>query len=287
VEKQKNMKEIMLWGERLPVEALPLADIEYLVNIAKMERPAVEWIWQEMDRVWDALALDNASALSGQAIGDFYSHPVWVVNGVFSATDPDSVRHRDSIASCVGRLGVRRVADYGGGFGELAKKLSAVMPQAQIEIVEPYPSKLGMLRVEGMAGIKFVKSFDGQYDCVIAQDVLEHVEQPLALTEQMVQATRLGGHLIFANCFFPAIKCHLPTTFYLRHTFAWVVKGMGLKCVGRVVGADHALVFEKVGTSDKAKTAFLNTVAKVAGPLLNTMGPVLGAIRRRIGVWCP
>ena len=278
------MKEIMLWGERLPVEALPQADIEYLIDIAKMERPTVAWMWQEMDRVWDALALDNASALSGQAIGDFYSHPVWVVNGVFSATDPDSVRHRDSIASYVGRLGVRRVADYGGGFGELAKKLSAVVPQAQIDIVEPYPSKLGMLRVQGMAGIKFVKGFDGQYDCVIAQDVLEHVEQPLVLTEQMVQATRLGGHLIFANCFFPVIKCHLPTTFYLRHTFAWVVKGMGLKCVGRVDGADHALVFEKVGTPDKAKTAFLNAMAKVAGPLLNTMGPVLGAIRRRIGV---
>jgi len=278
------MKEIMLWGERLPVEALPQADIEYLIDIAKMERPTVAWMWQEMDRVWDALALDNASALGGQAISDFYSHPVWVVNGVFSATDPDSVRHRDSIASYVGRLGVRRVADYGGGFGELAKKLSAVVPQAQIDIVEPYPSKLGMLRVQGMAGIKFVKGFDGQYDCVIAQDVLEHVEQPLALTEQMVQATRLGGHLIFANCFFPVIKCHLPTTFYLRHTFAWVVKGMGLKCVGRVDGADHALVFEKVGTPDKAKTAFLNAMAKVAGPLLNTMGPVLGAIRRRIGV---
>jgi len=278
------MKEIMLWGERLPVEALPQADIEYLIDIAKMERPTVAWMWQEMDRVWDALALDNASALGGQAISDFYSHPVWVVNGVFSATDPDSVRHRDSIASYVGRLGVRRVADYGGGFGELAKKLSAVVPQAQIDIVEPYPSKLGMLRVQGMAGIKFVKGFDGQYDCVIAQDVLEHVEQPLVLTEQMVQATRLGGHLIFANCFFPVIKCHLPTTFYLRHTFAWVVKGMGLKCVGRVDGADHALVFEKVGTPDKAKTAFLNAMAKVAGPLLNTMGPVLGAIRRRIGV---
>jgi len=274
----------MLWGERLPVEALPQADIEYLIDIAKMERPTVAWMWQEMDRVWDALALDNASALGGQAISDFYSHPVWVVNGVFSATDPDSVRHRDSIASYVGRLGVRRVADYGGGFGELAKKLSAVVPQAQIDIVEPYPSKLGMLRVQGMAGIKFVKGFDGQYDCVIAQDVLEHVEQPLVLTEQMVQATRLGGHLIFANCFFPVIKCHLPTTFYLRHTFAWVVKGMGLKCVGRVDGADHALVFEKVGTPDKAKTAFLNAMAKVAGPLLNTMGPVLGAIRRRIGV---
>ena len=284
MENQKNMKEIMLWGERLPVEALPQADIEYLIDIAKMERPTVAWMWQEMDRVWDALVLDNASALSGQAIGDFYSHPVWVVNGVFSATDPDSVRHRDSIASYVGRLGVRRVADYGGGFGELAKKLSAVMPQAQIEIVEPYPSKLGMLRVQGIASIKFVKSFDGQYDCVIAQDVLEHVEQPLALTEQMVQATRLGGHLICANCFYPVIKCHLPSTFYLRHTFTWVVRGMGLKCVGRVDGVDHALVFKRVGSPDRNVTALLSAIAKVVGPLLNTTIPVLGAIRRRMGM---
>ena len=247
-----------------------------------MERPPVEWVWQEMDRVWDALSLDNTLKLDGQAIGVFYAHPVWVVNGVFSATDPDSVQHRDSIASYVSQMGVMRIADYGGGFGELAMKLSTVAPQGQIDIVEPYPSKLGLMRVEGIAGIRFVKDFDGQYDCVIAQDVLEHVEQPLALAAQMVQATKPGGYLIFANCFFPVIKSHLPATFYLRHTFAWVVRAMGLKYVGHVPGVNHALIFQRTGSSNKILVGLIAGIAKLAGPLLNVVRPVFGSIRRKI-----
>lgn len=276
------MKKILLWGMRLPADALQQVDIEYLEKIAEMERPPVEWIWQEMDRIWDALCLDNRSELKGQAIVDFYAHPVWVVNGVFTATDPVSVRHRDSIASYVSRLRVGRVADYGGGFGELAKKLSVAVPQVQIDIVEPYPSKLGMSRVAGIAGIQFTKNFEGQYDCIIAQDVLEHVERPLQLTEQLVNSTKLGGYLIFANCFYPVIKCHLPSTFYLRHTFSWVVRGMGLKYEGRVDGANHALVFRKVGNSDKTMTRFLGTLAKLAGPLLNMMASLLGTTLRKM-----
>lgn len=276
------MKEILLWGVRLPVETLPQSDIEYLVDIAKKERPPVEWVWQEMDRVWDALSLDNAAALNGQAIGAFYSHPIWVVNGVFSATDPDSVRHRDCIASYVGRLGVERVADYGGGFGELAMKLSAILPQAQIDIVEPYPSKLGMQRVRDVTGIEFVKDFNGPYDCIIAQDVLEHLEQPLALTEQMVRATRMGGHLIYANCLYPVIKCHLPSTFFLRYSFSWVVRGLGLEYVGRVDGVNHALVFKKVAEPGEGGIGWRVAVAKAVGPLLNATLPVLGSIRRSL-----
>lgn len=277
------MKELLLWGVRLPVESLAQADIDYLEDVARVERPPVEWVWQEMDRVWDALALDNSKPLSGQAIGAFYSHPVWVVNGVFSATDPDSVMHRDMIAAYVARLGARRVADYGGGFGELAKKLITAIPQGKIDIVEPYPSKLGMRRLQGVVGVSFVQELNGQYDCIIAQDVLEHVEQPLVLTRQMVQATRMGGYLIFANCFYPVIKCHLPSTFYLRHTFAWVVRAMGLKFVGRVDGVSHALVFKRVGDPSGAMTASLNAVAKVAGPLLNATLPALSALRRKLG----
>lgn len=278
----KIMNEILLWGVRLPMCALPQTDIQYLDMIAKMDRPPVEWVWQEMDKVWDALSLNNKMALNGQAIGEFYAHPVWVVNGVFSATDPDSVQHRNSIASFVSQRGGMRVADYGGGFGELAMKLRAAAPQAQIDIVEPYPSKLGMMRVEGIAGIQFVKNFDGQYDCVIAQDVLEHVERPLALAEQMVRSTKHGGFLIFANCFFPVIKSHLPSTFYLRHTFAWVVSAMGVKYVGPVPGATHAQVFQRTGNVNKNLVSLYSVMAKLFGSFLNVVRPVLGSIKRRI-----
>ena len=279
---QASITEIMLWGMRLPVDVLAPTDIEYLNSIARMERPLVGWIWQEMDRAWDALGLDNRVALQRQSVGDFYAHPVWVVNGVFTATDPVSAQHRDAIASFVRRLGVRRVADYGGGFGELALRMRAVAPQTQVDIVEPYPSKLGMQRVEAEPSIRFVKEFDNQYDCVIAQDVLEHVEQPLVLASQMVQATKLGGYLIFANCFYPVIKCHLPSTFYLRHTFTWMVSCMGLKFEGRVDGASHALVFKRVGNIDKNMLMLLSSAAKIIGPLLNTMVTILRAIRLKL-----
>ncbi len=268
---QASTQQIVIWGVSLPTVALQQAEINYLEKAVTLERPPVEWIWQEMDRVWNALGLENGRALQGQSIGEFYSHPVWVVNGVFSAVDPVSVQHRDSIVEFVSRIGMKRVADYGGGFGELALRLHAVAPKIQIDIVEPYPSKLGMLRVAGKAGIQFINELDGQYDCVIAQDVLEHVEQPLLLTEQMVQAVKMGGHLIFANCFYPVIKCHLPSTFYLRHTFNCVVRGMGLKFEGRVDGANHALVFKRVGKIEENKLILLNSIAKLIGPLLNTM----------------
>lgn len=271
--------EVVIWGVLLPTEALQQADISYLKMVSSQDRPTVEWVWKEMDRVWDTLNLNNRAPLQGQAIGDFYSHPVWVANGVFSAADPDSVQHRNSIATFVNQLEVKRAADYGGGFGELALRINAVAPKIQIDILEPYPSKLGMLRVNGKAGIQFVNEFDGQYDCVIAQDVLEHVEHPLELTMQMVQATKLDGYLIFANCFYPVIKCHLPSTFYLRHTFPWVVRGMGLKFEGRVAGASHALVFKRVGKIDKNKFMLFSSIAKIIGPMLNILIPFFGAIR--------
>lgn len=283
VTRQTLTDETMIWGVSFPTDAMRQADIDYLRRIASVGLPSVEWLWLEMDRIWDALGLDNQAALQGQAIGDFYSHPVWIVNGVFSAVDPLSVRHRESIAAIVNRIGAKRVADYGGGFGELALRLHAAAANIQIDIVEPYPSKLGKLRVKGKTDIQFISEFKDQYDCVVAQDVLEHVEQPLKLAEQMVQATKMGGHLIFANCFYPVIKCHLPSTFYLRHTFTWVVRAMGLKFEGRVDGAEHALIFRRVGSVDQNMVRLLDLIAKIIGPVLNSMIPLWTAFRLKIG----
>ena len=268
--------DIRLWGIPLPFNILSLGDIAYLEGVSRMERPSVEWIWQEMDRIWDALGLDNRVALQGQAIGDFYSHPIWVVNGVFTATDPVSIQHRDAIALFVSQLGVERIADYGGGFGELAQKLSAVDSKIHIDIVEPYPSTLGIQRIKQGTHIRFIKDFENQYDCVIAQDVLEHIERPLELVEQLVAATKLGGYLIFANCCYPVIKCHLPSTFYLRHTFKWVMRGAGLEFIGQVAGVNHAMIFRRVGNVNKTRFKFLESIAKFVGPSVNMARYQLG-----------
>jgi len=233
--------------------------------------------------VWDKLGLDNKRPLSGQAIGNFYIHPVWVMNGVFTAVDPESIRHRDLIASYLSRMDLARVADYGGGFGELALKLHSEAPHLQVDIVEPYPSSLGMSRVEGVEGIRFIREFENQYDCVVAQDVLEHVERPLVLAGQLVQATKSGGLLIFANCFYPVIKCHLPATFYLRHTFVWVMWAMGLEYLGRVRGVGHAQVFRKTGNINYSLVAAVAGVAQLIGPFLNAVWFVLRKIKHKFG----
>ncbi len=266
---QKITKDILLWGVSLPLDILSPSDIAYLKGIAKMARPSVIWIWQEMDRIWDTLGLDNQASLEGQSIGDFYSHPIWVVNGVFTATDPDSIQHRNSIALFVSRLGVKSIADYGGGFGELAQRLVETDSKIKIHIVEPYPSTLGMERLKNDGQIKYKNDFENQYDCVIAQDVLEHVESPIELVNKLVSATKVGGYLIFANCFYPVIKCHLPSTFYLRHTFRWVMKGAGLEFVGKVENVSHAMVFRRTGNSNYIIFKFVESIAKFLGPIIN------------------
>jgi len=270
--------DIDIWGVCLPRVALSSADISYLEKISQMNVPSVQWIWQEMDRVWDELGLDNFRGVDAGVLGEYYSHPIWVVNGVFSAIDPVSSQHRQAIAEFVSGLGARRVADYGGGFGELALRLSAVDSGINIEIVEPYPSGLGKARVGGKSRIGFVAKLSGQYDCVVAQDVLEHVENPLHLVEQMVEVTKIGGYMIFANCFYPFIKCHMPSTFYLRHTYSFVVRGMGLQFIGRVGGARHALIFRRVGEVRQGDFIVRHIIAKVIGSALNLTISVLGAI---------
>ena len=224
-----------------------------------------------MDKVWDSLALDNQADLAADQISAFYSHPIWIVNGIFSAVDPDSIAHRKSIAEYVDRLGANQIMDYGGGFGELALKLCAVRPELVVDIIEPYPSDIARTRMETQRRIRYISKIAEAYDCSIAQDVLEHLEDPVQLLKKLTSATRMGGYLIFANCFYPVIKCHLPASFYLRHTLKWVVKSLGLAYRGRVPGADHALVFQRIGPPNDTMLTYRCLTAKAVGPLLNAI----------------
>ena len=114
------MTDVLIWGCSVPSTSLSQDEIDYLSGLPP-KLPTVEWAWGEMDRVWHQLELDNSRPLTGQQIGKFYSHPVWLMNGVFTAIDPDSVSHRDAIARYLGKIEAKSIADYGGGFGELAR----------------------------------------------------------------------------------------------------------------------------------------------------------------------
>src|SRR5690348_3323175 len=141
---------VTLWGieiGRLDVDSNVAA---YILTLPK-DRPSVQWLWGEMDRIWNGFGLDNNRPLSTQRIAEFYSHPIWLVNGVFTAMDPESAGHRRSIAAYIRDLDVTQIADYGGGFGQLAVDIVAECPDASVSIVEPFPSKVALGRIEKLS----------------------------------------------------------------------------------------------------------------------------------------
>ena len=57
---------------------------------------------------------------------------------------------------------------------------------------------------------------------------------------------------------------------------------MGLKFEGCVDGANHALVFRRVGNINKYMLMLVGSIAKIVGPLLNKIIPKLAATRFKL-----
>ena len=189
----------------------------------------VESLWGIIDQVWlDAGC--GISPLRSECLDQFYRHPVWILNGIFIEQDQDSMSHRQAFAEAVATLIPENVVDIGGGFGTLSRLISKVLPEVEIDILEPYPSACAQNLVEEYTGIKFVNSLEDQsYDLLLCTDVLEHLEDPVVFMRLMVDSVKLGGHLLIANCFEPVVLCHLPSTFHLRYTFDKLCHQLGLK----------------------------------------------------------
>lgn len=247
-------------------------------DISKLDRNI---LLTEIDAVWDQLELNNNKRISEQSekISQFYSHNVWILNGLFSESDPVSRQHREAIADYLKALSIKKIADYGGGSGVLAKFIAQKMPEADIDIVEPYPSVFFKERVQEFINIKFVPELQSIYDAVIAQDVLEHIDNPLEVALSLVCKVKTGGYVIFANSFYPVIKCHLPATFYLRHQFKKIMTSAGLQFVENISDAEHAFVFKRIGEIDYKKVGQANFRAKILGPVFNLIISTLHKFR--------
>ena len=276
------MHNINLWGYTIPCQALAPFEVDYLSNLPTA-LPSVEWVWSEMDRVWDLFKLDNTRPLGEQAIVDFYSHPVWLMNGVFTELDPVSAGHRAAIALYLNNIGALNIADYGGGWGALAQAVIKSGPECKVSIIEPFPSHVALDRMQSESRIAFIDDFSSApYNVILAQDVLEHVEDPVGLVVSLVNAVEKEGYLIFANCFSSSIKCHLPATFYLRYQFRMLMKYAGLQFIEVIPGAEHAQVFRKVDDIDHNALMRANKRAKSFGFLLNIVNEVPSRVKHKL-----
>jgi len=261
-----------VWGLECN-ESVSDKDKDYLLNLPK-DLPSMQWVWDEENRIWDLLGLNNKKPLLEQDIGSYYSHPVWIMNGLFSEADPLSKRHHIEIIKFIDENNIKKIADYGGGSGVFAFFLVSQNSSIEVDIVEPYASEFFKEKMLPYTTANFVNDFTcNNYDAVITQSVLEHVENPIETAFKMASNVREGGLVIFADCYYPVIKCHLPSAFYLRHTFKFIMKKMGLDFVGRIPNAEHALIFKKKQYLDLDAALSHLKIIKFIGGLLNIIWP--------------
>lgn len=219
-------------------------EIERLLSFSKHSPFHLTDLWMMMDIVWDEMGCDNEN-LDFDKISSYYSHPVWTLNGLFIEQDEVSIGHREAIATWITNNNISNVLDYGGGFGTLARLIATKDSDIKIDIHEPFPSQLAIAKMQEFPNVNFVSSFERNNDCLVCIDVLEHVDNPLDLFGTMIENVKVGGFLVIANCFYPYIKCHLPSTFHFRHTFDMFAEKMGLQVIGQCEGS-HAMLYQKV-----------------------------------------
>lgn len=242
----------------------------------------LEQMWYLIDLVWDKYKCDNKK-LNWSEIEKFYSHPVWVLNGLFIESHQISMTHRHSISDWIVQKGFNNLIDYGGGFGTLAKLISIKNKNIDIYIYEPFPSQYTINKLKKFENIHFIDKLNSNYDCLVSIDVLEHLSDPLKTFSDMINIVKINGYLIIANAFYPMIKCHLPKNFHFRYTFNIFSKLLGLKVIGKLNGS-HATIFlkkkESIPNWNILRT--LEKISKIIFPIIETIKPILLPIKKFI-----
>ena len=124
MKKKFNNKEINIY----------LKSFNYSKGLKKKE------LTNEIDLIWDYY---NLSSNNLENLSYFYSHPVWILNGLWTFNNLNSRLHRLHVVKYVKKIFNNKkikVADYGGGAGSLGKLFcSHYKSLSELHIIEPYP----------------------------------------------------------------------------------------------------------------------------------------------------
>jgi 2-polyprenyl-6-hydroxyphenyl methylase/3-demethylubiquinone-9 3-methyltransferase len=269
--KIKNINNIK---EELSEEEI--VELEKLLAVARQNPPDIYDIWRMADAAWEEIGCDNENYDEAK-YAKYYRHPVWILVSLFSEYDADSLQHRHAISDWIVDKNLKRILDYGGGGGTLARMIADKDASAAIDIYEPFPSGYSIAAIGDYRNIRFVDSLGSDYDCITCVDVLEHVQDPLEMLSRIIGLVETGKYLIIANNFYPEVKCHLPCTFHFRYTFKWFARMMGLVQLGPCKGS-HATLYRKkeIVECNWGKIRLFERMSKV---IYNVCNPVLEFIR--------
>lgn len=115
------MADLTQW---ISADELPLIKLEERQWLAQVfERfggyPDLEQMWGLMDEAWVSLGCD--AEVMDASVDAFYRHPVWLLNGLFIEQHNQSREYREQFKDWVAKHSPNRVAEFGGGFGTLAR----------------------------------------------------------------------------------------------------------------------------------------------------------------------
>ncbi len=204
--------------------------------------PTLQQLWNLMDESWEELGCNSVQI--DERITAFYNHPVWLLNGLFIEQDSQSLANRHQFTDWVKQKCPKRIADYGGGFGCLARMIGTALPDTQVEVVEPHPHPAAIALASTTPNVRFVSDLSRSYDLIIATDVFEHVPDPIGLVYETAHHLHIGGLYLMANCFSPVIKCHLPQLNHLEFGWDLAMKALGLEPVERV---QYGVAYQRLG----------------------------------------
>ena len=217
------------------IEFIKPSEQLWLENIFKKYNgfPSLENLWKIMDEIWDEFNCDPKNL--DYRVDSFYRHPVWLLNGLFTDQHKLSISNREVFTKWVYDKKPKRVADYGGGFGSLARMIAKSCVDTEVEVIEPHPHDLAFEKAKCYKNLNYKKKLEGEYDIIIATDVFEHVQDPLGLAAETSNYLKKNGYYLIANCFQPVIKCHLPQSYHLHHTFEKALVAMNFKIVEKII----------------------------------------------------
>jgi hypothetical protein len=244
------------------------AELGYLLNVFEHYQgyPTLQELWRLMDDQWEAHGCDPHQ-IDGR-VSSFYRHPVWLLNGLFIEQDPQSLAHRKAFTDWVITQAPTRVADFGGGFGGLARLIGEALPHALVEVVEPHPHPAAIALAAGTPNVRFVPDLTGRYDLLIATDVFEHVPDPIALAFSTASHLSIGGRYLIANCFSPVIACHLPQLFHLSISWDQVMRAMGLQPLEKV---EYGRVYAHTGALHELQARRVEAQARLVYPWVQAL----------------
>ncbi|MCG9891879.1 MAG: class I SAM-dependent methyltransferase [Thermosynechococcaceae cyanobacterium MS004] len=194
----------------------------------------IKRLWQILDQAWDELKISKPDADLSEFLYEYYQHPVWLINAAFSESDESTISDRLAAVRLIAHNHPKKVLDFGGGIGTVARLCSITLPNIQhIDLVDITDFRHTIQNyLEEFSNIRVLECPEPPYDAIISTEVLEHLPDPVEAVIEMNKLLRAGGGFVASWSFNPCIKCHLPQNFHLNNIMHWIIRSLGFGFYG-------------------------------------------------------